>query len=159
VGKELSRSKALLVLCSPAARSSYYVNQEISLWLERFSDRPILPVILQAKAPSEHPEECFPQALIEKPLHRAAIWYDLRAMRARSQDEASSSRFRDPDDELVRLAGDLLDGMRPRRAFSQPSGNANSCVKNVGRRGWLLPLRRFSSRSRCSRFTPALRIG
>src|SRR5690349_2626842 len=52
VGKELNKSKALLVLCSPSARGSYYVNQEISLWLENFSERPILPVVLQAKAPS-----------------------------------------------------------------------------------------------------------
>lgn len=109
VGKELSKSKALLVLCSPSARGSYYVNQEISLWLEKFSDRPILPVILQAKAPAEHPEECFPQALIQKQLHRAAIWYDLRAMRAPSADQVTSSGFRDVDDELVRLAGDLLE--------------------------------------------------
>jgi WD40 repeat protein len=110
VGRELAKSKALIVLCSPNAVQSSYVNQEISLWLERFPDRPILPVILKAKAPSELPDECFPPALLEKELHRAAIWYDLRAMHQMALwGHAQSTGLRNAEDELVRLAGDLLE--------------------------------------------------
>jgi WD40 repeat protein len=110
LGQELAKSRTLLVLCSPDAVRSHYVNQEISLWLEKFSDRPILPLILEAKAPSQEPEECFPPLLIQKQLHQAAIWYDLRAMRsAPLWERMRSSGFRNAEDELVRLAGDLLE--------------------------------------------------
>ena len=112
VKRELGNSRVLLVLCSPDAVRSDYMRQEIAFWLDQCPDRLILPLIMEATDPTKSPEECFPRALVEKRLHRAAIWYDLRAMRQSRRwpwEKRPANSFRNAEDELVRLAGDLLE--------------------------------------------------
>ncbi len=58
----LDASSALVVLCSPAAAKSAFVNEEVRLFKERHPDRLIVPVILSGK-PYGEAQECFPPAL------------------------------------------------------------------------------------------------
>jgi WD40 repeat protein len=112
VEKELSKSRVLLVLCSPDAVRSDYVQQEIALWVSRYGGRSIFPLVTEGKDPAGSPQECFPPALIEGRLHKTALWYDLRAMRQPHTGpwrRKPANQFRNTEDELVRLAGDLLE--------------------------------------------------
>lgn len=54
----LSESAALIVLCSPDAKASRWVNREIELFRELHPDRPILPALVRGE-----PDESFPLAL------------------------------------------------------------------------------------------------
>ncbi len=54
----LADSAALIVLCSPDAKASRWVNREIELFREMHPDRPILPALVHGE-----PEEAFPSAL------------------------------------------------------------------------------------------------
>jgi tetratricopeptide (TPR) repeat protein len=58
----LDASAALIVLASPAAAGSHYVNEEIRLFKQRHPGRPIVPVILRGK-PNGGRDECFPPSL------------------------------------------------------------------------------------------------
>jgi tetratricopeptide (TPR) repeat protein len=58
----LDASAALIVLCSPAAAKSHYVNEEIRLFKQRQPKRPVVPLIIDGK-PGDPEHECFPQAL------------------------------------------------------------------------------------------------
>ncbi len=53
---------ALIVICSPAAAKSHYVNEEIRLFKSRHPDRPVVPLIVAGK-PGDAELECFPPAL------------------------------------------------------------------------------------------------
>ena len=55
----LARSQVLIVACSPDARASQWVDQEIAYFRERHPHRPILAAILRGE-----PDEAFPAALI-----------------------------------------------------------------------------------------------
>ncbi|MEO9599367.1 toll/interleukin-1 receptor domain-containing protein [Parasphingorhabdus sp.] len=56
----LSRSEALIVLCSPDAQASPWVAQEISLFRSLHPERPVLAALVRGE-----PEEAFPAALSE----------------------------------------------------------------------------------------------
>src|SRR5262245_55810034 len=58
----LDSSAALIVLSSPDAARSHYVNEEVRLFKHRHPDRPIIPIILDGK-PGDPASECFPPAL------------------------------------------------------------------------------------------------
>lgn len=58
----LDASAALIVICSPAAAKSEYVNEEIALFKSRHPDRPVIPLIVTGK-PGDGEAECFPPAL------------------------------------------------------------------------------------------------
>ena len=58
----LDASAALIVLGSPDAAKSHYVNEEVRLFKRRHPDRPIIPIILDGK-PGDPASECFPPAL------------------------------------------------------------------------------------------------
>lgn len=101
---ELARSRHLLVLCSPGAPSSAWMTREITWFLERRPDD-VLLVIVEARDPVAHPEECFPAEIIGSGLHTSRLWYDLRGRERRGRRPG----VRDWEDEAVRLAADLLD--------------------------------------------------
>ena len=65
----LRRSRYLLVICSPNARSSEYVNQEIQTYLQSHEANYVIPVLLSGKPNNDSkakPEEyAFPQALCD----------------------------------------------------------------------------------------------
>ena len=58
----LDASAALIVICSPAAAKSRYVNEEIRLFKSRHPDRPVIPLIV-AGTLGDAELECFPPAL------------------------------------------------------------------------------------------------
>jgi tetratricopeptide (TPR) repeat protein len=58
----LDASSALIVICSPAAAKSHYVNEEIRLFKQRHPKRPVIPLIIGGK-PGDPTGECFPPAL------------------------------------------------------------------------------------------------
>jgi tetratricopeptide (TPR) repeat protein len=58
----LDASSALVVICSPAAAKSQYVNEEIRLFRSRHPERPVIPLIVEGK-PGHAELECFPHAL------------------------------------------------------------------------------------------------
>jgi tetratricopeptide (TPR) repeat protein len=58
----LDGSAALIVICSPQAAKSQYVNEEIRLYKSRHKERPVIPLIVAGK-PCDTELECFPPAL------------------------------------------------------------------------------------------------
>lgn len=58
----LDASAALIVLCSPSAAKSRYVNEEVRLFKFRHGERPVIPVIVTGE-PDSPDQECFPSAL------------------------------------------------------------------------------------------------
>lgn len=59
VREALERSAALVVIASPTARMSRWVEQEISLFRDLYPDRPVLTALIEGE-----PAEAFPSALI-----------------------------------------------------------------------------------------------
>lgn len=55
----LAESEALIVLCSPDAKASRWVNREIELFREMHPDRPILPALVQGEPADAFPPELF----------------------------------------------------------------------------------------------------
>ncbi|HEY0375640.1 MAG TPA: TIR domain-containing protein [Pyrinomonadaceae bacterium] len=101
---ELVKSRYLIVLCSPGAVASAWMSKEISWALDHSGAEWILPVVTEAKDPINQPDECFPAELRAANIHQTRIWYDLRG----SDKQAGTVKVRDYEDELVRLASDLL---------------------------------------------------
>ena len=64
----LDQSRALVVVCSPAAGASIWVNREIELFRTKYPDRPIYAFVAAgdpAKDPEQHPElAAFPPSLV-----------------------------------------------------------------------------------------------
>ena len=58
----LDGSAALIVICSPQAAKSQYVNEEIRLYKSRHKERPVIPLIVAGR-PGDPELECFPPAL------------------------------------------------------------------------------------------------
>lgn len=58
----LDQSNAVIVLCSPTAARSEYVNEEIRLFKSRHPERPVIPVVAIAGAANIE-TDCFPPAL------------------------------------------------------------------------------------------------
>jgi WD40 repeat protein len=109
IHSQLAESRCLLVLCSPASVASPWVSREVDWFLANRGADAVMPVVTAGADPIGRPEECFPPPLVAAGLHRTRIWYDLRGYGSRSKDGQRGDRVRDPEDELVRVASDLLD--------------------------------------------------
>ncbi|WP_353230193.1 TIR domain-containing protein [Novosphingobium sp.] len=59
----LARSRALLVICSPAARASQWVDNEIRLFKQLNPGRPVFAVIAHG-VPGQDDQACFPESLL-----------------------------------------------------------------------------------------------
>jgi len=105
IESQLEKAQYLLVLCSPAAVTSPWVAREIAWFVEHRGPNWVLPLLSAGRDPIASPEECFPKALIAEGIQSARIWYDLRGRRPTTADQ----RVRDYEDEMARLAGDLLE--------------------------------------------------
>ena len=68
----LAAAEALIVICSPDARSSHWVSQEIELFRKLHPDRPVLAALVRGE-----PGEAFPSALTNDGLEPLAA--DLRS--------------------------------------------------------------------------------
>jgi hypothetical protein len=58
----LDASAALIVICSPSAAKSHYVNEEIRAFKSLHPKRPVVPLIVDGK-PHDRELECFPSAI------------------------------------------------------------------------------------------------
>lgn len=109
VDAALDDSACLIVLCSPQARASRWVNQEIAQFRARHPDRPVLAALLAGE-----PEESFPPALIAPgpdALPREPIAADFR----RNGDGRSMARLK----IVAGVAGVALDELVQRDAQRQ----------------------------------------
>ncbi len=59
IEKALSNSRSLIVICSPHAKASHWVNLEIEYFIRKCNPRMIFPFIIEG----DSPESCFPKAL------------------------------------------------------------------------------------------------
>ena len=59
----LESSAALIVVCSPAAAVSHFVNEEVLLFKQAHPDRPVVPLIVAGRDGMDPAAECFPSAL------------------------------------------------------------------------------------------------
>ncbi len=100
----LATSKRVIVLCSPESAASRWVDREVRWALANKEPGSVLLVVTAGEDPATDPEGVIPPAAIEAGLHRGQLWYDLRQWRGNKNE-----RVRDAEDELVRLALDLLD--------------------------------------------------
>lgn len=62
----LARSKSLIVICSPNAAQSRWVDTEITQFQKLCPDNPILGVIVEGKPHSDNDSNCFPPALMSE---------------------------------------------------------------------------------------------
>ena len=80
IGKQLANSKKLIVLCSPHARASQYVNDEIQRFVQTRGVQNVIPLLVsglpnnEAKLEQEG-QRAFPQALMEAMEMPLAISY------------------------------------------------------------------------------------
>ncbi|MBM3301269.1 MAG: toll/interleukin-1 receptor domain-containing protein, partial [Deltaproteobacteria bacterium] len=64
IRKRLSQSHSLIVVCSPRAAKSRYVNREVRHFIELDREKWILPFIIDGKPDSRDPgQQCYPSAL------------------------------------------------------------------------------------------------
>lgn len=75
IKEELAGSAKLVVVCSPDARKSKFVDDEIRRFIENHGEEDIIPVLVRGKANNETPDEnemAFPAALCENRMPLAA---------------------------------------------------------------------------------------
>lgn len=105
IEQSLQISNKLIVICSPESAKSVWVNREVEWMLRNRGSQSILLVISQTKSSDEtNLADIIPKAAIGAGLHVNQIWYDIRQWRG-----TLGARVRDAEDELVRLALDLLE--------------------------------------------------
>lgn len=80
LAKHLSTSRKLIVICSPDARASPYVNEEIAMFAQAHGIDAIIPVLLRGipnneVSPGQEAEMAFPESLVERMRMPLAIPY------------------------------------------------------------------------------------
>ena len=83
IEQHLKGASKLVVVCSPDARKSKYVEDEIRRFIETHSEKDVIPVLVRGKANNEaehENEKAFPEALCENRMPLAAnfLGYDIR---------------------------------------------------------------------------------
>lgn len=100
----LQRSQRLIVFCSPETAASPWVNREVEWMLKERGEDAVWLAMTAGDDPAGRPEGLVPPAAISAGLHVRQIWYDLRQWRG-----VRGERVRNAEDEMVRMALDLLD--------------------------------------------------
>lgn len=87
IGKHLKNSKKLIIICSPDARKSDFVNGEIQTFAKIHGAHNIIPILLsgipnnEAKKPEQEDSKAFPESLcevMEMPLATSYLGFDQR---------------------------------------------------------------------------------
>jgi len=118
----------MLVICSPNARASHFVSDEIRLFAEKRGDQNIIPVLLsgipnnEAHQPEHEEQKAFPQCLREvmsmpladsftdqevKPMPLAASFIDLDPARDKMDGIKGESRDAKHEGEIEVLSWSL----------------------------------------------------
>ena len=80
IQSELEDSKYLIVICSPNAAKSEYVNNEIETFIKSGRSKYIIPFIINGEVcSSDSSQECFPPALLEM-MHSDSKGNELRGI-------------------------------------------------------------------------------
>ena len=86
LARELNNSRFLIVICSPAAASSSWVNDEVAEFIKQGKADKIIPFIVDGEPHSKNPGlECFPTALRELPREK-----EIRGINVRTQGKMRS---------------------------------------------------------------------
>ena len=96
-------SAALILLASPAAAASRFVDQEVRLFLSRHPGRPLIPLILDGE-PGDPERECFPPALREASDVLAADLREIGDGRELALAKVVARLIGLPPDEVFRRA-------------------------------------------------------
>jgi len=100
----LRRCRRLLVVCSAESAASPWVDREVAWMLQHRGADYVWLIIASGADPAGQPEGVVPPSAIAANLHNRQIWYDLRQWRGQRGEWV-----RDAEDEIVRLAVDLLE--------------------------------------------------
>lgn len=73
----LTRSSYLIVICSPAAARSHWVNEEIAVFMRMGRADRVLPVVVEGEPGSGTASDCLPPAL-QSPGHEVRVTADAR---------------------------------------------------------------------------------
>ena len=114
----LDVSAALIVLGSPDAAKSHYVNEEARLFKHRHADRPIIPIILDGK-PGDPATECFPPALKFEVAPNGAITDRPADLLAADMRETGDGRDLALAKVVARMLGVPTDDIRKRQVIAQ----------------------------------------
>jgi len=109
VRQALASSDALLVLCSPSAKASRWVNAEIALFRAHHPDRPVIAALLAGE-----PADSFPEALFQRDA-AGVIHEPIAADFRRDQDGSKLARLK----IVAGLTGVALDRIIQREAQRQ----------------------------------------
>jgi WD40 repeat protein len=104
IRSRLAQSQRLIVLCSRQSSQAYWVDREIRWMIEHRGPEAVLLAVAAEADPVAAAEQVFAAPIREHRIDREQLWYDVRAWRG-----IKVPKQRDPADELVRLALDLLD--------------------------------------------------
>ena len=91
LSKYLAMSKSLIVLCSYGAVKSDDVNWEIEWFLKHRPDANVYIIVTEGSDPVSSPESVFPQALLNRQLHKK-IWIDFRGAERKRKKNAVAVR-------------------------------------------------------------------
>jgi tetratricopeptide (TPR) repeat protein len=112
----LAASDALIVLCSPAAVRSHYVNEEVRVFKARFPERPTIPVIIEAP-PGDVVAAAFPPALRFKVTRDGAVTAEADELLAADARGEADGRDLALAKVVSTILGVPLDDVRKRDAI------------------------------------------
>jgi tetratricopeptide (TPR) repeat protein len=114
----LDASAALIVICSPNAAKSHYVNEEIRLFKSRNPKRLVIPLIVD-DVPAHAEPQCFPRALAFKVASDGTITPTPDAILAADVRETGDGRDLALAKVVASLIGVPVDDVRKRQALTQ----------------------------------------
>jgi hypothetical protein len=129
----IEASAALIVLCSPAAVASRYVDLETRLFKSRYPDRPVIPVIVDGR-PGDPQAECLPDALRHRVEADGSIGPAPEEILAGDLREGGDGRELVLAKVLAGLLGLSTDDVfrRARRAQAKARRNRNIIAASLG---------------------------
>jgi tetratricopeptide (TPR) repeat protein len=114
----LDDSAALVVICSPNAAKSDYVNEEIRLFKSRHPDRLVIPLIVD-NVPGDAEPQCFPSALAFKVTSDGTVTTIPDSILAADARKTGDSRDLALAKVVASLIGVPVDDVRKRQALTQ----------------------------------------
>lgn len=134
VSKHLQTSRKLIVICSPAARASQYVNDEIRVFTETNGSEHIIPILLDGLPNNEATEQqeankAFPDALINCIQMPRAI--DYRGFQT-NRDKVNKGKFNSSWFDLLTHLYDTDRNLMEERERKRQVRNRNLWIGGMG---------------------------